>query len=97
MLQKVTNFAVNFEYTSERKKIFLVVALTDQDFGIQVQQNTDPSSETQTIKPQTIFSNYRSDATLSAKFDGMLSYTGKATSSFKLHSHKYTYSDFYVV
>lgn len=29
MLQKVTNFAVNFEYTSERKKVFIVVALTD--------------------------------------------------------------------
>lgn len=27
--QKVTNFAVNFEYTSERKKVFLVVALSD--------------------------------------------------------------------
>lgn len=36
MLQKVTNFAVNFEYTSDRKKVFIVVALTDQDFGIQV-------------------------------------------------------------
>lgn len=29
MLQKVTNFAVKFEYTSERKKIFVVVALAD--------------------------------------------------------------------
>lgn len=27
--QKVTNFEVNFEYVTERKKIFLVVAMTD--------------------------------------------------------------------
>lgn len=66
--QKVTNFEVNFEYVSDRKKVFLVVAMTDQDFGDRVQASTNPAEGISNQDPITIFSNYRSNPTYFKSF-----------------------------
>jgi len=48
--------------------VFLVVAMTDQDFGDRVQASTNPAEGISNQDPITIFSNYRSNPTYFKSF-----------------------------